>query len=251
MTPMSPRSARVRRAATVVLRPGLGVGLALALVLALVGCGSSSSSEKPRKPEGPSKAVLDCRQEWTDLGEEIADREERTNPAALAPRWNSISAAIDHYSGAAKASDCDQTLEDEKAAVTALNAFSAKLARFDMELRLEQVRDDAARYASGPRPPAPKASPSKKGKKGKKRPPRPPKPSEVAAALKTLTRQAPLATEQQGPGWQQARDTDPTDAKAVKKAVKDLDFLSEESKAYRAAREALGTIRRALAATPD
>jgi hypothetical protein len=37
----------------------------------------------------------------------------------------------------------------------------------------------------------------------------------------------------------------------VKKAVKDLDFLSEESKAYRASSSALATIRKALAATQN
>ncbi len=222
-------------------------GVALVLLIGLAGCGSD---DEPAKSDEPSKAALDCREEWNDLGGQIADKDERTNPSALAPRWGSISAAVEHYRNAAEESDCGETLDSEKAAIAALTSFSGKLARFDMELRLAQVRDEAARYAKSPRPPAPKASTGKKGKK-QKRPPRPPKPSEVAAALKTLTRQAPLATEQQGPGWQQAQAIDLSDKKAVKKAVKDLDFLSEESKAYRASSSALATIRKALAATQN
>jgi hypothetical protein len=234
---MSPRRARVRR-------HGAAAGVAVVLVMGLAGCGSDESA----KPEGPSRAALQCREQWNALGGEIADKDERTNPSALAPRWGSISAAVEHYRSAAEGSDCDETLEKEKSAVAKLTSFSSKLARFDMELRLVQVRDEAAKYAQGPRPPAPKAEKGKKGKK-QKRAPRPPKPAEVAAALKTLTRQAPAATEQQRPGWQQAEAIDLDDAKAVKKAVKDLDFLSEESKAFRASSSALATIRRALAAT--
>ena len=249
---MSPRRARVGRVATVVPRPGAVAGVALALVLGLAGCGS----EEPAEPDEPSKAAVDCREQWNALGGEIADKDERTNPSALAPRWGSISAAVEHYRAAGEESDCGKTLDGEKAAVAALTSLSSKLARFDMELRLAQVRDAAARYAKSPRPPAPEASAGTKGKKAEKgkkqeRPPRPPKPSEVAAALKSLTRQAPLATEQQGPGWQQARAIDLEDEKAVKKTVKDLAFLSEESKAYRASSDALATIRQALAATQD
>ncbi len=221
--------------------------LLLALLLATGACGSEAESST----EEPSKAARDCREQWQDLGDEIAGRDERTNPSALATRWNSISAAVEHYATAAKETDCEATLGAEKKAVAALTAFSAKLARFDMELQLTRVRDDAERYAKGPRPPAPKATPSKKGTKGKKQKPapRPPKPSEVAAALKSLARRAPVATTQQRPGWQQAGATDPGDAKAVKKAVKDLAFLSEESKAYQAAASSLSTIRKAMAAT--
>ena len=63
-----------------------------------------------------------------------------------------------------------------------------------------------------------------------------------------MTKQAPLATDQQAPAWQQARAVDLEDAAAVKKAVKDLAFISSESKAYRSATAALAEIRPALAA---
>ena len=53
----------------------------------------------------------------------------------------------------------------QKKAIAALAAFATKLKPYDMELRLELVKDDAEEYAAGPRPPAPKPSPAKKGKK--------------------------------------------------------------------------------------
>ncbi len=111
-----------------------------------------------------------------------------------------------------------------------------------MERRLEAVKEDAEAYAAAPRPPAPKPSPAKKGKKAKKAP-RPPKPADIKAALTTLTKQAPLATEQQEPAWQQARAVDLADTAVVKKAIKDLAFISKESKAYRTASAALAEIR--------
>ncbi|MET0997163.1 MAG: hypothetical protein ABWX73_00485, partial [Marmoricola sp.] len=139
------------------------------------------------------------------------------------------------------------TLEAQQKAMDDLTAFAAKLVPYDMERRLEEVTSDAEAYAASPRPPAPSPSPKKKGKK-QKRPPAPPAPAAIAAALKTLTAQAPVATQQQGPGWQQALVTDLADTAAVSKTVKDLAFLSSESPAYRACSVALAQIKTALSA---
>ena len=124
--------------------------------------------------------------------------------------------------------------------------MSPKLAPYDMELRLATVRDDAMAYAAAPRPPRPAPSPGKKGRKVRQ--PLPPRPADVSAALTTLTQQAPLATQQQGPAWQQAHVVELSDSAAVLKTVKDLAFLSTESAAYRQCTKALATIRTALAA---
>ena len=183
---------------------GLVPGLVLGVLLATAGCGSDDSE---KKADEPSKAALDCREEWQDLEADVDGEESKTNPSALAPRWNSIGAAVEHYVTSAKADDCGKTIDDEKKAMAALAAFVTKLKPYDMELRLETVKEDAEEYAAGPRPPAPKPSPAKKGKKAKKEP-RPPKPADVKAALATLTKQAPLATDQQAPAWQQARAVD-------------------------------------------
>ena len=217
----------------------------MALVLLLAGCGSD---EKPA--DQPSKATMACRGQWKDLGAQVRGNDEKTNPSALAPRWNTVVATIDYYVSSAKASDCGEALDRQKAAIGALTAFGARLAPYDMELRLEQVRDAAQKYAAGPRPtPSPSPATKKKSKKHAKKPPLPPAPPTIAAAVKTLVSQAPVATQQQGPGWSQARVVELTDKAAVAKTVKDLAFLSTQSPAWRACTAALARIKLALAAT--
>ena len=241
--------ARVGRAPTVLrlrrLVPGMVPGLVIGVLLVVAGCGSDDSEAKA---DEPSKAALECREQWKDLEADVEGRETQTYPSALAPKWNGIVVAVDHYAAGATAEDCGSTIEQVKKNIAALTAFSAKLLPFDMERRLAAVKEDAEAYANAPRPPAPKPSPAKKGKKAKQ-PPRPPKPADIEAALKTLTKQAPLATEQQEPAWQQARAGDISDTAVVKKALKDMAFISKESKAYRTASAALAEIRQALKAS--
>ncbi len=124
-----------------------------------------------------------------------------------------------------------------------LTAFGAKLHPFDMELRLRLVKTGSAQYAAGPRP---KPSPAPKDKEKHQKPAQAPKPADIRAALRTLTKQAPLATKQQGAGWQQAHVVDLGDKAAVAKSVRDLAFLSTESPAYRACKAASAKIRTAL-----
>jgi len=243
--------ARVGRAQTLLSLPRRSAAPVIGLVLGLLlasGCGSDSGEKKSAEP---SKAALDCRESWKDLKDDVKGRGSLTYPSALAPKWNGILAAANHYTASATADDCGKTISNEKKTIAALTAFGAKLRPYDMEYRLQAIQEDAEAYASGPRPPAPEPSPAKKGKKKAKKPPRPPKPADIKAALATLTKQAPLATEQQTPAWQQARAGDVTDTAAVKKAVKDLAFLSSESKAYAAASAALAEIRPALKAAQD
>lgn len=218
--------------------------IVLLLLVALSGCGSESSPDSTG--DRPSEDAVACRAQWRTIEREVDDRDSASNPSALRQRWNSIVATSRHYVTAGKASDCGSTLAAEKEAIAALTAFSAKLAAYDMELRRDRVTAAAEQYAAAPRPPAPSPSPAKKGKKAKKVP-RPPKPADVATALRTLVEQAPVATAQQAPAWRQARVTDPSDAAAVAKAVKDLAFLSSESSAYRACSAALALINEAVA----
>jgi hypothetical protein len=219
-------------------------GVALALLLG--GCRSGGDSS-----DGASEDALACRGEWEDLGRQVQGNDAQTNPSALAPRWQSVAATIDYYATSATKSDCGEAISKQKDAISALTAFGEKLAPYDMELRLEQIRDDAETYAAGPRPPAPSPSPTPKNKlqKEQKQPPAPPAPAVVAAAVKSLTGQARVATQQQGPGWEQARVTELTDAAAVARTIKDLAFLSTQSPAYRSCAAALALIRVALAAT--
>ncbi len=114
-----------------------------------------------------------------------------------------------------------------------------------MELRLEQVADEAEAYAAGPRPPAPRPS---KGKGKKKAAPR--APEARGHRDRAEDRDGPGASGDQAtaPAWQQARVTELSDESSVKKAVKDLSFLSRESKAYRTCTSALAQIKKALSA---
>ncbi len=220
--------------------------LAVALAVGVGGCGESPAETSAAA--GPDKATVECRQEWRDLGEQVSGNDSLTQPSSLAARWRNISATLDYYATAAKAEDCENPLARQRGAIRALEFLSARLQPWDMELQLAVVQGPAQTYATSPRPPRPSPRPAEKGKKRVQQP-RPPKPADIAAALETLTRQAPEATEQQGPGWQQAEVVELSDSAAVRKTVKDLEFLSEESRAFAICAKALKTIRAALGAT--
>ena len=97
-------------------------------------------------------------------------------------------ATIDYYATSAKGSGCERGDRRSRSRRSArLTAFGEKLAPYDMELRLEQVRDDAEAYAAGPRRPrrpAPPECPAKKDKKKqkKKKKPKPPPLADPAAS---------------------------------------------------------------------
>ncbi len=83
--------ARVGHAPSVLCSPrllprmgrGLVPGLVLGVLLVTAGCGSDDSE---KKADEPSKAALDCRDEWKDLKADVDGEESKTNPSALAPR---------------------------------------------------------------------------------------------------------------------------------------------------------------------
>lgn len=235
--PSSSSSRRAPRSSTVVV-------LVLLLGVALAGCGGDSSSGGSSKV---SKAALECRAQWKRLGEGIDEQTRETNPSGLPDRWNTVAATVDYYRTAATGKGCSEKLDAQQMAISSLKSFSTQLTPYDMQAQLALVTDDATAYAAGPWPKAPKAS--AKGGKKKAESVRPPKPALVGAALETLTAQAPLATEQQGPGWQQASVIDLDDPAAKAKAVKDLRFLSTVSSGWRASTAALATIKLALDAT--
>lgn len=219
--------------------------LLLSLGLSLAGCGGSSSAKGSGSGDKPDGATTACRAQWQDLNGPVSQHADQTNPSALAQRWDNVAGTVDHYATSATASDCGKTLATQQKAITSLEAFSAKLAPYDMELAVARVHTKATAYAQLTKAPRPKPVPRVKGKKRAKPAPSP-KPAAVRAALRTLTTQAPLATQQQGPGWEQAAVVDLTSTKAVAKAVKDLKFLSTQSKAWRACQPALSLVRKAV-----
>jgi hypothetical protein len=230
----------------------LSAALVAALGFAtLTGCGDDGGQKQDR----PSKAALACRAKWHQLGEDIAPQVKLTQPSALPQRWNTVAATVDYYRTTATKSDCGDRLDQQEKAISTLKAFSSRLTVFDMEAQLALVKDDAQAYAAGPWPPAPTPTPgptTKKKQKHKKQPKpvRPPQPALVGKALTTLAAQAPIATQQQGPGWEQASVIDLGDTAATAKAVKDLQFLSTQSSGWQVSQAELLLIRKALAANP-
>lgn len=218
--------------------PGPLVALVM-LTLGVSGCGgeATSASSTTRKPDA---AVTACRGQWKDLGKTVQARSAGTTPSALAERWNSVAATVDYYATSAKTTDCDSTLAAQTRAMSALTAFARRLTPYDMELRLTRLEQGATAYAARTR--APVTKPAKRGAKA----PKAPAPKAVVLALRTLEAQAPLASRQQGPAWEQANAVDLTAEASVAKAVKDLKFLSSESKAYRAASAAAAQIATAV-----
>ncbi len=226
-------------------------GLVLA-ALALPGITACGGGQKDAEAK-PSKAATDCRAQWKKLGKDIASDAAQTTPSALPQRWNTVAATIDYYSTSATGKGCSGQLDEQEKAITALRAWSAQLTGFDMQAQLALVQDGATSYAAGPWPAAPSPTPSPGAKnklhqKKQPKPVRPPKPALVGAALKALTAQAPVASQQQSDGWGQASVIDLGDPAATAKAKKDLQFLSTESSGWRACQVALATIRTALAA---
>ncbi|WP_148077106.1 hypothetical protein [Nocardioides aurantiacus] len=212
--------------------------LALALMGGvLAGCGGGSDgdggdggrAEPAAEKVDPQDAA--CRTQWRELADEVGDRSQDEHPSAIAGRWTSVSATLDYYAVSASASDCEKTLDTQRAQVTALEELSSSLRRYDVLYQHDRLAEDAAAYT----PP--------KARKGTQKPP---SRAAVRSALTTLQKQAPRAEKDQLAGWQQATAIDPTVKKSVAKTKKDLAFLSQESAAWRKARTAQRTIERGL-----
>lgn len=209
--------------------------LALALLGGvLTGCGGGEddgTAEPAAEKTDPRDTA--CREQWRELAGEVGDRSQDEHPSALAGRWTSVSATLDYYAASGSASDCATTLDAQRAQVTALEDLSAALRRYDVLYQHDRLAEDAAAYT----PP--------KVRRGQ---PQPPSRRAVRTALETLEKRAPRAEKDQLAGWQQATAIDPTEKKSVRKAKKDLAFLSGESAAWRQARTAQRTVERGLRA---
>lgn len=231
-TPSAPVRAAASVAVPMILLLGAGCG------------GSAGTGDSPAARSTPSKApdaaTTACRTQWKQLRGAVAAQDGATTPSALPGRWDNVVATLDHYVAAATARDCGSTLAGQKKSIAQLQAFNRRLVAYDLPRRLTSLEDPGATYAARAKAATRRTG---TGKKAKVR--TGPAPKQVKAALATLTRQAPLATRQQGPAWQQATATDPGDRAAVAKAVKDLKFLSGRSGAYRAGKAAADTVQRA------
>jgi hypothetical protein len=148
---------------------------------------------------------------------------------------------VDYYAASARSEDCGTRLDNQRKSISQLEAFSRSLRPWDMEYQLSAVESRAEDYVSAAD--SGHKGTSKQSKKGAKAAP---PPGAVKKALATLRKGAPTATDDQRPGWQQANVVDLGKKPAVAKARKDLDFLSQQSKAWRECDDAVSVIRKAL-----
>ena len=203
--------------------------------LLLGGCGGGDDgSDGPGEASGTptaSAADQDCRDQWRALGDRLPDGDD-DHPSSLPGRTTSIAASVDYYATTAKASDCERTLAAEKTQLTSLAAFVTTLRPYDLAYQLDRVGERAAAYAR----------PSGKAGRGA------PTAAQVEAALRTMERGAEQAAADQDPAWQQATVVDLSEKKSRAKALKDLAFLSRESRAWRQGHAAELVVRRALTA---
>ncbi len=217
-------------------------GAAVLAAVAFVSAGCGSGEPAASASRSPDQATSQCRAQWADLADRIEGNEKREEPSALGDRWNSVVATVDYYASSARSEDCGQRLDDQKKAIARLEAFGKSLRPWDMEYQLTAIQDRAEAYD----PSSHAKKRHTKGKKKQKKAREKPTPKAVQKALATLRKQAPRATEDQRPGWQQTHVVDLDNKSAVKKARKDLDFLSHQSKAWRECEDALHLIRKAL-----
>lgn len=216
--------------------PGAALVAALLLGLGTTGC----SEEKSRAAEPEPTGLSECREQWEDVAESVEGLDEDARPSALAPRWTSVLATVDYYVTSDTAEDCQQHIETQLEAITALRQFSTRVQPFDMEFQADQVAPDVGRYLADPLP-APV-----KGAKGKLV--KPPTKEAVSQALDVLTDNAAAANSELAPGWGQLNALELTDETAVTTALQDLDFLAKDSPSWVTCNNALQVILAAVRA---
>jgi hypothetical protein len=218
-------------------RPPLTVVVvtALALGFGTVGCGA----EKKDAQATPT-SLQDCRDQWHDVAESIVGLDEDNDPSALASRWTSVLATVDYYENTDTAKGCQENVEAQVKAITLLRQFSDKLRAYDMAYQVARAAASIDLYLHDPLP-----APAR-NENGKLI--QPPTQAAVTAAFQTLTEQAPSANTELQPGWAQLASVELTDAEAVTAALKDLDFLAQDSPSWRQCEQALQIVTAAISA---
>jgi hypothetical protein len=211
--------------------------LLAALAAALVACGGQGGSSAEAKAEQALKA---CRAQWRDVGNSVLGMDQDTNPSALADRWTTVIATVEYYQNTDTAKACQDRIEAQLKAVTALRQFSEKLRPYDMTYQLAQVRAAVDLYLNDPLPDAVSDDTGRKVE--------PPTKAAVTAAMQTLSENAEQANVELQPGWEQTSAVDLTDVSALTQTMQDLDFLAQDSPHWRACEEALQVLVAAIRA---
>ena len=77
-----------------------------------------------------------------------APRPARPSPPHCRSGGTPIAATVDYNRTSSDGKDCAARLDAQQKAIDALKAFGARLAAYDMQARLAQVKDDATAYAA-------------------------------------------------------------------------------------------------------
>jgi hypothetical protein len=213
---------------------------AAALGLVLVPVASGCTEEPAAGEASVSKAVADCRDRWHEVAGTVAGLDQDTDPSALADRWTSVLATIDYYENTESADGCETTVAAQEKAIEDLRAFVERVRPFDMTYQLSRVSAAVDVYLHDPLP-----APTKDARG---RTVRPPSQDAVRAALQTLADDGATANQDLAPGWGQLESVELTDAAAVSSALSDLNFLAQDSAAWKRCEAALTVIDAALTA---
>lgn len=208
----------------------------LALALALTGCGGDEP--KPTKPKGQNAS--ECRDQWHDVAESVLGLDQETEPSSLASRWNSIVATIQYYESSATAENCQETIEAQLKAITALRQLNSQLRPYDMSYQLRQVSPAVDLYLHDP---LPKPARDDNGKLV-----RPPAHTAVQQSMNVLTQYAAPADVDLEAGWGQLASVDLGDIEALRSAIRDLDQLAQDSVSWQRCQVALQVIVAAIRA---
>jgi len=219
--------------------PVVGPALALTVLLglAVAGCGADQA---PAKAASTADLEKVCRAQWHDVAQTVLGLDGETDPSALASRWTSIIATIDYYETAATTKKCQQTIETQVRAISALRQFTQKLQPYDMTHQLRQVEPSVELYLTDP---LPKPARDETGKLV-----RPPGKGQVNQAIRQLRANAAAADADLAAGWGEMARVNLDDPAAVKAALADLDQLAQDSPAWQASEQALQVIVAAIRA---
>lgn len=210
--------------------PAAALVAALLLGLGASGCSEEKSAAAASEPTG----LTECREQWEDVAASVEGLDEDTRPSALAARWTSVLATVDYYVNSDTAENCQQHVETQLEAITALRKFSTRVQPFDMEFQADLVAPDVGRYLADPLP-APV-------KRAKGKPVKPPTKAAVSQALEVLTDNAAAANSELAPGWGQLNALELSDEAAVATALQDLEFLAKDSPSWVTCNNALQVI---------
>lgn len=211
---------------------GALVALALALGLGTTGCGADKAA-----PADTGTSVAECRQQWHDVAETIVGLEDDTNPSALATRWTNIAATVSLYETTDDATGCQANIEKQVQAIAQLRDFVPRLQPYDMAFQLSRLSAPVDLYLHDP---LPKPTRNAKGKLV-----RPPSKAAVSRAIEDLRSYGVSANAELEPGWGQLATVELSDTAAVDSALRDLDYLAQDSPNWRTCNHALQVLVRA------